>query len=61
MIGIAKFENKIDEFVAAGGDRPDDQAMNRDLNAILHSKLSELLCMKQSDPEMSYESFNEFV
>ena len=25
VVGIAKFENKISEFVAAGGKRPDDQ------------------------------------
>ena len=61
LIGVAKSENKIDEFVAAGGNRPDDQEMKSDLNAILPAKLSELLCMKQSDSKMSYGSFKGFV
>ena len=35
--------------------------MKSDLDAILPAKLSELLCIKQSDPEMSYDSFKDFV
>ena len=35
IVGTAKFENKIAEFVAAGGKRLDDQEMKSDLNAIL--------------------------
>ena len=61
VIGIAKFENKLDEYVAAGGTRPDDHEMKSDLNAILPIKLSEMLCLKQSDPKMSYETFKNFV
>ena len=61
IIGIAKLENKIDEYVEAGGTRPGDQEMKSDLNAALPPKLSELLCIKQSDPKMSYESFKDFV
>ena len=61
VIGIAKFENKIDEYIAAGGVRPSDADMESDLNAILPAKVSELLCFKLSDPKMSYESFKSFV
>ena len=61
VIGIAEFENKIAEFVEAGGKRPDDQEMKSDLNFILPHKLSELLCLKQPDPKMTYDSFRQFV
>ena len=61
VVGTAGSENKIDEFVAAGGNRPDDREMKSDLDAILPAKLSELLCIKQSDPKMSCESFKSFV
>ena len=45
IIGIAQFENKIDEYIDAGGTRLDDQEMKSDLNTILPAKLSELLCI----------------
>ena len=61
VIGIAKFENKIAEFVAAGDKMPDDQEMKSDLNAIVPAKLSELLCIKQTDVQMRYEFSNQFV
>ena len=34
IVGIARFENKIAEFVAARGKRPGDQELKSDLNAI---------------------------
>ena len=61
IVGIARFENKIAEFVAAGGKRPEDQELKSDLNAILPPKLSENLCMKQTDTRMSYSLFKNFV
>ncbi len=47
------YENIIDEFVAGGGNRPGDRNMTSDLNAILPAGLGELLCITQSDPDMS--------
>ena len=61
LVGIAKSGEQIGEFGAAGGNRPDNQEMKADLNAILPAKLSELLCIEQSDPKMSYESFKSSV
>ena len=61
ITGIARFDNKIEEFVAAGGPRPDDAEMKSDLNAILPTNLSPLLMFKQTDATMSYEAFKAFV
>ena len=42
-IGMAEFENKIKEFVEAGGDKPSKEHMKSDLPAILPQELRELL------------------
>ena len=61
VVGIAKFENEIQEFVDAGGKRPEYQEMKSDLNAILPSRLSENLLFKQTDVSMTYDAFKAFV
>ena len=42
-IGMAEFENKITEYVQAGGNRPSKEDMKSDLLAILPQELRELL------------------
>jgi hypothetical protein len=61
VVGIAKSESKIQEFVDAGGKRPDDQEMKSDLSAILPPKVSGNLLFKQTDVKMSYDGSKAFV
>ena len=49
-LGIAEFENKITEYVEAGGRKPDDKEMKDDLLALLPGDLRENLLWHATDP-----------
>ena len=49
-VGIAEFENKIDEYVEAGGRRPEPAEMKADLLAILPESIRHDLLWKASEP-----------
>ena len=49
-VGIAEFENKIDEYVEAGGRRPEPSEMKADLLAILPESIRHDLLWKASEP-----------
>ena len=40
-VEVTAFENKIKEYVEAGGRKPPDDEMKSDLNAILHAELGD--------------------
>ena len=49
-IGLAEFENKIHEYVEAGGKPYDDGELKSDVLAILPQELRENLLWRASDP-----------
>ncbi len=55
-LGIAEFENKINEYVEAGGKRPDEAEMKTDLLAMLPEGLRENLLWRLDGPG----GFSEF-
>ena len=58
-IGIASFENKIKDYIEAGGRAPPQDEMKSDLNAILPHELSDYLTVRVTDTHQSYESFRD--
>ena len=60
-VGIAEFENKINEYVKAGGRPVPQEEMKSDLNAILPQEVSEHLMLRVTDKEHSYQAFRDFV
>ena len=60
-VGVAAFENKIKEYVEAGGRKPPPDEMKSDLNAILPAELGDHLIVRVSDPHQSYADFRDFV
>ena len=60
-VGVAAFENKIKEYVEAGGRKPPEDEMKSDLNAILPAELGDHLTVRVSDPQQSYAVFRDFV
>ena len=54
-------ENKIKEYVEAGGRKPPEDEMKSDLNAILPAELGDHLTVRVSDPQQSYAIFRDFV
>ena len=60
-VGVAQFDNKVQEFVDAGGRRPDSEELKFDLNALLPSSLMQMLALRANDPFQSYEHFRDFV
>ena len=60
-VGVAAFENKIKEYVEAGGRKPPPDEMKSDLNAILPAELGDHLTVRVSDPHQSYADFRDFV
>ena len=59
-VGIAEFENKINEYVEAGGRRPDDEEMKADLLAILPDSIRSDLLWRASEPG-SFTKFRDMV
>ena len=60
-VGVAAFENKIQEFVEAGGRQPPDEEMKSDLNAILPAEVADHLTVRVTDRQQPYIAFKEFV
>ena len=60
-VGVAAFENKIKEYVEAGGRKPPEDEMKSDLNAILPAELGDHLTVRVSDPQQPYAVFRDFV
>ena len=60
-VGIASFENKIKEYIEAGGRPPPHDEMKSDLNAILPAELSDYLTVRVTDVQQSYEAFRDFA
>ena len=60
-VGVAAFENKIKEYVEAGGRKPPEDEMKSDLNAILPVELGDHLTVRVSDPQQPYAVFRDFV
>ena len=60
-VGVAAFENKVREFVEAGGRQPPEDEMKSDLNAILPADLGDHLTLRVTDPHQSFAAFREFV
>ena len=60
-VGVAAFENKVREFVEAGGRQPPEDEMKSDLNAILPAELGDHLTLRVTDPHQSFAAFREFV
>ena len=58
-VGIASFENKIKEFIDAGGRPPSDEEMKSDLNFLLPHELSDYLTVRVTDTTQTYESFRD--
>ena len=60
-VGVAEYENKINDFVEAGGRRPPEDELKSDLNAILPNELGNHLAVRVTDHNMSYQQFRDFV
>lgn len=58
-IGIAAFENKIRDYVEAGGRALPQDEMKSDLNAILPHELSDYLIVRVTDTHQTYEAFRD--
>ena len=60
-MGVAEYENKINDFVEAGGRRPPEDELKSDLNAILPNELGNHLTVRVTDHNLSYQQFRDFV
>ena len=60
-VGVAEYENKINDFVEAGGRRPPEDELKSDLNAILPNELGNHLTVRVTDHGQSYQQFRDFV
>ena len=60
-VGVAEYENKINDFVEAGGRRPPEDELKSDLNAILPNELGNHFAVRVTDHNMSYQQFRDFV
>ena len=60
-VGVAEYENKINDFVEAGGRRPPDDELKSDLNAILPNELGNHFTVRVTDHNQSYQQFKDFV
>ena len=60
-VGVAEYDNKINDFVEAGGRRPPEDELKSDLNAILPNELGSHLTVRVTDHNMSYQQFRDFV
>ncbi len=60
-IGLAEFENKLQEFTDLGGLAPEDADKKSDLLAILPQEMKELMIWRATDPEEPYQKFRDRV
>ena len=60
-VGVAEYENKINDFVEAGGRRPPEDELKSVLNAILPNELGNHLTVRVTDHNLSYQQFRDFV
>ncbi len=60
-IGLAEFENKLQEFADLGGQTPGDADKKSDLLAILPQEMKELMIWRATDPDESYQNFRDRV
>ena len=54
---IAKYENKIRDYVDAGCRQPPEDELKSDLNAILPNELGDYVAVRCTDPRHLYNSF----
>ena len=55
-VGVAAFENKIQEFVEAGGRQTPDEQMKFDFNAILLAEVADHLTVRVADRQKPYST-----
>ena len=60
-LGISKFENLVQEFVDAGGERHSDATMKSDLLEMLPESLSDQLLWHATESSWSFAMFREHV
>jgi len=60
-LGVAEFENVMEEYARAGGTRPTDHELKTDLLHILPSELSELLLVTAASEGTSFHAFRDLV
>ncbi len=60
-IGLAEFENKLQEFTDLGGPAPEDADKKSDLLAILPQEMKELMIWRATDPLEPYQQFRDRV
>ena len=56
-MGIANYDNKIRDYVGAGGRQPPEDELKSDLNAILPNELGDYVAVRCTDPRQSYKAF----
>ena len=54
--GVTVYENKINDFVEAGGRRPPEDELKSDLNAIFPNELGNHLTVRVTDHGQSYSN-----
>ena len=59
--GVAEFENKIQEFVTAGGDGPSEEHMKDDLMQMLPEKIQSDLMYHSKHKSISFSEFRDLV
>ena len=60
-LGVAEFENVMDQYSQAGGTRPSDSELKTDLLHILPGELSELLLITAASEGTSFQAFRDLV
>ena len=60
-VGVAEFENLMEEYSQAGGSRPTDNELKLDLLHILPGELSELLLVTAASEGISFHAFRDLV
>ena len=60
-VGVAEYENRVRDYVEAGGRQPPEDEMKSDLNAILPNELGDHLSVRVTDHNLSYQAFRDFV
>ena len=60
-VGVAEYENRVRDYVEAGGRQPPEDEMKSDLNALLPNELGDHLSVRVTDHNLSYQAFRDFV
>ena len=60
-MGVAVCENRIRDYVEAGGRQPPEDEMKSDLRAILPNELWDNMSVRVTDDNMSYQAFRDFI